>query len=314
MNTVQTFVLRGVLGAFATHALHTYAATHAPDDATHEAASQAASTQPPADAPPVSPAPEKPMDPASMKGMDMSMQGGRAPSDARDPDYSENQAMSMLPGMADSMRDDKRFGKVLVDQFEFVDGIDANGIAFDAQAYYGGDANKIWFKADGERTGGRWRDVRTEALWDHALSTFWNSQVGVRHDLGEGPNRTWAAFGVQGLAPYWFNIEATAYVGQSGRTAARVETEYDLYVTQRLIFTPDVELNAYGKSDPQRRIGAGLSNAELGLRLRYEVTRKIAPYIGVDFNRRLGKTADYVRADGEAAFDRALVAGVRIWF
>lgn len=313
MNTVQTFVLRGVLAAFATHALHTHAATHAPDDATHEAASQA-STQPPADAPPVSPTPEKPMDPASMKGMDMSMQGGRAPSDARDPDYSENQAMSMLPGMADSMRDDKRFGKVLIDQFEFVDGIDASGFAFDAQAYYGGDANKIWFKADGERTGGRWRDVRTEALWDHALSTFWNSQVGVRHDLGEGPNRTWAAFGVQGLAPYWFNIEATAYVGQSGRTAARVEAEYDLYVTQRLILTPDVELNAYGKSDPQRRIGAGLSNAELGLRLRYEVTRQIAPYIGLDFNRRLGKTADYVRADGEAAFDRALVAGVRIWF
>lgn len=243
-----------------------------------------------------------------------SMQGGKPPPQARDPDYSEGRPMSTLPGMSDSMNDDARLGKVLIDQLDYVHGADANGVAIDAQAYYGGDANKLWFKLDGERTGGQLRDTRSELLWDHAASAFWDSQVGVRHDFGDGPSRTWAAFGIQGLSPYWFDIEATAYVGQSGRTAARVEAEYDVMLTQRLIFTPDLEINAYGKTDAARRIGAGLSNIELGLRLRYEISRQFAPYIGLDWNRRVGKTADLVREAGEPAFDHAIVAGVRVWF
>jgi copper resistance protein B len=268
---------------------------------------------PPRDAPPTTAQPERPVH--DMGSMDMSsMQGGRAPADARDPDYSGGQAMSAMPGMADSMNDEAKFGRVLIDQLEYVDGADANGIAWDAQAYYGGDSNKLWLKADGERAGGHLRDLRSEVLWAHAATAFWDTQLGMRHDFGAGPSRTWAAFGVQGVSPYWFNIEATAYIGQSGRSAARVEAEYDLQLTQKLIFTPDVELNAYGKNDPARGIGAGLSNAELGLRLRYEFTRQFAPYIGVDWNRRVGKTADLTRAAGEPAFDRAIVAGVRIWF
>jgi copper resistance protein B len=280
---------------------------------TVEAAAASIAPQPPADAPPATAKPEEPMD--SMGDMDMSsMQGGRAPAGARDPDYSEGQAMSMMPGMADSMNDAVKFGKVLIDQLEYLHGADADGAAIDAQAWYGGDENKAWFKASGEHTDGRLRDLRTEALWAHATTAFWDTQVGVRHDFGAGPGRSWAAFGVQGLAPYWLDIEATAYVGASGRTAARFEAEYDLLLTQRLIFTPDLEFNLYGRDDPARRIGSGLANVELGLRLRYEVTRRFAPYIGVDFNRRVGRTADYVRADGEAAFDRVVVAGVRIWF
>ena len=222
--------------------------------------------------------------------------------------------MSMLPGMSDSMNDDARFGKVLIDQLDYVHGADANGVAIDAQTYYGGDANKLWFKLDGERTGGHLRDTRTELLWDHAASAFWDSQLGVRHDFGEGPSRTWAAFGIQGLSPYWFDIEATAYVGQSGRTAARVEAEYDVVLTQRLIFTPDLEINGYGKADAARHIGAGLSNIELGLRLRYDISRQLAPYIGLDWNCRVGKTADLMREAGEPPFDHAIVAGVRVWF
>jgi copper resistance protein B len=269
--------------------------------------------QPPRDAPPTTAEPEKPMQ--DMHDVDMSsMQGGRAPPDARDPDYSEGQSMSTMPGMSDSMNDSARFGKVLIDQLEYVHSANANGVALDAQAYYGGDLDKILFKVDGERTDGRLRDTRTEALWDHAVTAFWDTQLGVRHDFGDGPARTWAAFGVQGLSPYWFDIEATVYVGQSGRTAARVEAEYDVMLTQRLIFTPDLEINAYGKSDPGRRIGSGLSNVELGLRLRYEITRQFAPYIGVDWNRRIGNTADLARAAGEPAFDHQIVAGIRIWF
>jgi len=277
-------------------------------------ATAAAQQQPPPDAPPVTTQSEESVV-HDMSNMDTSsMQGGKPPPQARDPDYSEGRPMSTLPGMSDSMNDDARFGKVLIDQLDYVHGAEANGVAIDAQAYYGGDANKLWFKLDGERTGGQLRDTRSELLWDHAASAFWDSQVGVRHDFGDGPSRTWAAFGVQGLSPYWFDIEATAYVEQSGRTAARVEAEYDVMLTQRLIFTPDLEINAYGKTDAARRIGAGLSNIELGLRLRYEISRQFAPYIGLDWNRRVGKTADLVREAGEPAFDHALVAGVRVWF
>jgi copper resistance protein B len=270
--------------------------------------------QPPSDAPPVTTQPEQSMT-HDMGDMDMSgMQGGRAPPDARDPDYSEGQTMSMLPGMSESMDDAARFGKVLIDQLEYVHASDANGAAIDAQAYYGGDSNKLWFKVDGERTSGRLRDTRIEVLGDHATSAFWDAQMGVRRDFGGGPGRTWAAIGIQGLAPYWIDIEATAYVGQSGRTAMRVEGEYDIMLTQRLIFTPDLELNAYGKTDAARHIGSGLSNVELGLRLRYEISRKFAPYVGIDWNRRFGKTADLMREAGEPASERQVVAGVRIWF
>jgi copper resistance protein B len=234
--------------------------------------------------------------------------------DARTPDYSEGQGMSMLPGMAESMNDNARFGEVLFDQLEYVNGVDTNGAAVDAMAWYGGDVDKLWLKADGDRRAGRLQDLRSELLWDHATSAFWDSQLGLRHDFGTGPGRTWAAIGMQGMAPYWLRVEASAYVGESGRTAARLEAEYDLLLTQRWVFTPDLELNAYGKDDPQRRIGSGLSNIELGFRLRYEISRQFAPYLGVDFNRRFGKTADYAHADGNVAFDRELVVGVRAWF
>jgi len=245
--------------------------------------------------------------------MNMSaMQGGNAPADARDPDYSEGATMSSMPGM--DMHDDGWLGKLLIDQLEYVNGSDANGAAIDAQAYVGSDRDKLWLKVDGERTGGTLRDMRMEALWDRALTAFWDTQLGVRHDAGDGPGRNWAAFGVQGLAPYWFDIEATFYAGPSGRTAARLEAEYDMRLTQRLILTPDIELNAYGKTDRERRIGSGLSSAEVGLRLRYEFSRRFAPYVGVDWKRSLGNTADLVRADGESPFDREIVAGVRIWF
>jgi len=265
------------------------------------------------DAPPVAAPPEPPTQ--AMDNMDMSgMQGGSAPADARDPDYSEGVGMSTMPGMAASMNDDARIGKLLLDQFEFTHAAKANGIALDAQAYYGGDVDKIWLKLDGERSDGRLRDTRSEALWAHAANAFWDTQLGLRHDFGAGPARTWAAFGVQGLAPYWLDIEATAYVGQSGRTALRLEAEYDLLLTQKLILTPDLEINAYGKRDPARQLGAGVSNVEFGLRLRYEVTRQFAPYVGVDWNRRVGGSADLARAAGEPAFDHAIVAGIHLWF
>ena len=122
------------------------------------------------------------------------------------------------------------------------------------------------------------------------------------------------AFGVQGMALYNFETEATAFIGEGGQTAARLEGDYDILLTNRLILQPTAELNFYGKNDPQRGIGSGLSNTEAGLRLRYEIRREIAPYIGVTWNRTYGKTADYANDEGEDRSEARLVLGVRLWF
>lgn len=151
-------------------------------------------------------------------------------------------------------------------------------------------------------------------LWDRIVSRWWNLQAGVRHDFGEGPSRDWVAVGVQGLAPYFFDVEATAYLGDSGRTAARFSAEYDLLFTQRLVLQPQFEVNLYGKDDPANRIGSGLSNLELALRLRYEFRREFAPYVGLVWTRRFGNTADFARAAGEDASDVQFLAGLRVWF
>jgi len=256
--------------------------------------------------------------PAAGPSMDMgammkSMQGGTPPPDARDPDaYADGLTHGPMPGM--DMADNDAYTHVLLNQFELFKGRDGSGQALDAQAWFGTDRNKLWLKASGERSGGRLGATRLEGLWNHAIAAYWGLQTGIRHDVGDGPSRTWAAFGVQGLAPYWFEVEATAYAGPRGRTALRLEAEYELLLTQRLILQPDVEVNLYGKNDPERGIGRGVSDIDVGLRLRYEITRKFAPYVGVVYSRKFGNTASYARAAGERVSDTQVVAGIRIWF
>ncbi len=151
-------------------------------------------------------------------------------------------------------------------------------------------------------------------LWGHAIASYWDTQLGVRFDSGEGPNRTWAAFGVQGLAPYWFELDATAYVGNEGRTALRLSAEYELLLTQRLVLQPRIEVNAYGKDDVARGIGSGISDAVAGLRLRYEISRQFAPYVGVEWAGKYGRTADLAKDEGARTSDTLWVAGLRFWF
>lgn len=249
----------------------------------------------------------------AMPGMKMGpMQGGSAPADARSGDYSDGVAGSPVQGL--HMHGSTPFGMLLIDQLEAFHGRDGNGQSWEAEGWYGNDENKLWVRTEGERSRGKLEDGDLEAFWNHNIATFWSTQLGVRQELGEGPNRSWAAFGVQGLAPYWFEVEATGYVGASGRTAVRLRADYDMLFTQRLILQPEAEINLYGKNDPQRRIGSGVSDVQFGLRLRYEIRRQFAPYIGVNWVRRLGTTADYARQDHQPILDRQIVAGVRIWF
>jgi len=218
--------------------------------------------------------------------------------------------------MAQVMQMDDRqpFGAVLIDQLEWGEASGAGDFDWNAQAWYGGDYNKLWLKTEGERLEGETQDARVELLWDRVFSRWWSAQTGVRHDFGDGPSRDWLALGVEGLAPYFFGIEATAYVGDAGRTAARLRLQYELLFSQRLILQPEFEVNAYGKDDPERGIGSGVSDFQLALRLRYEIRREFAPYIGVDWMRRLGSTADYARAAGQSTDDLWAVLGVRLFF
>ncbi|HEX7324131.1 MAG TPA: copper resistance protein B [Rhodanobacteraceae bacterium] len=242
----------------------------------------------------------------------MQVQGGKAPPNARSANYSDGLGYGPLGGPV--LAGEKPLAMVLIDRLEYFDGRNGNGVALDAQGWYGTDTNKLWIKAEGDIEAGRLQNLRFEALWDRPVSIYWDTQLGVRHDFGIGPGRTWAAFGIEGLAPYFFDVEATFYVGQGGRTAFRFEAAYDMRITQRWILQPRLEVDLYGKNDPQRGIGSGLSSADAGLRLRYEVTRKFAPYIGVTFDRSFGRTADFARKAGDAAFDPHLVAGLHFWF
>ncbi len=265
------------------------------------------------------------MDHGSMQGMDhgsMNMQGGSAPSDARDPDaYSGGYQLGAGkyalgdPRHVMMMADEHKFGSVLVDRLEWGRGQDANATSYEAQAWFGTVYDKAVLKAEGDIKQGRVEEARTELLWGHAISTFWDTQLGIRNDTGNGrPARNWAAFGVQGLAPYWFNIQATAYLGNSGRTAIRLSSEYDLLLTQRLILQPRLEANFYGKRDPALEIGSGLSSGTLGLRLRYEFSRQFAPYIGIERSQAFGSTANMIEAAGGRRGETRFIAGLRFWY
>ena len=204
--------------------------------------------------------------------------------------------------------------QVLADQLEYTHSHDGSGLAWDVQGWVGRDYNRLWVKTEGERQGGRTEDGRLELLWSKPVAAFWDLQAGVRHDFGSGPARNWLALGIQGIAPYWFDVEGSAYVGESGRAALRLDTKYDVRLTQRTYLAPRLEANLYSRADPERGLGAGLSDVNFGLRLRHEFSRQFAPYIGVVWKHQFGGTADQARASGAAVTQHQWVAGVRMWF
>lgn len=185
---------------------------------------------------------------------------------------------------------------------------------YDLQAWYGRDYQRLVLKAEGELNDSHLEEARTELLWSSALTSFWDTQVGIRQDSGDGPNRTWLAIGLQGLAPYWFEVDIAAYISGSGRAALRLETDYELLLTQKLILQPRVEATYFTKDDPERGIGDNLSSLKAGLRLRYEIVPEFAPYIGVEWNDVYGQTKSLAREDREAATSTSFVAGLKFWF
>ncbi|WP_063911079.1 copper resistance protein B [Pseudomonas sp. p21] len=202
----------------------------------------------------------------------------------------------------------------LLDQLEYQDADEGSTLAWDASGWIGGDINRLWIRSEGERTNGVTEDAELQLLYGRSISPWWDVVAGVRQDFKPESPQTWAAFGIQGMALYDFEAEATAFIGENGQTAARLEGDYDILLTNRLILQPTAEANFYGKNDPGRGVGSGLANTEIGLRLRYEIVRQFAPYIGVTWNRSYGKTADFIRDEGGDVDEARFVAGIRLWF
>lgn len=205
--------------------------------------------------------------------------------------------------------------KLLIDRLEMRARKGRDGYAFEGEAWFGGDYDRLWLKAGGEGSFGEAIEgVELQALYSRAIDPWFNLQAGLRHDHNHGPNRTHLALGIQGLAPYWFEIDAAAFLSTTGELTARVEAEYDQRLTNQLILQPRVELGLSAQDMPDLRTGAGLTGIEAGLRLRYEIVPEFAPYIGVEWERALGRTADYARAAGERPGGWSFVAGIRAWF
>ncbi|HID46657.1 MAG TPA: copper resistance protein B [Chromatiaceae bacterium] len=216
--------------------------------------------------------------------------------------------------VAGGMNDDPFLFMLKVDKLELRDADDGTALVWDAQAWAGKDLNKLWIKTEGEQINNEVEEGDVEVLYSRAIAPFWDLQVGWRHDFRPTPSRDWAALGVKGLAPYLFEVDATVYAGESGRLAAGLAVEYEYMFTQKLILSPELEMNFYSKDDEAVGIGSGLSDMEAGLRLRYEIVREFAPYIGVNWWRKFGNTADYAKAEGGESSDVQLVAGFRLWF
>jgi copper resistance protein B len=243
-----------------------------------------------------------------------SMQGGAAPPDARDP-HAYSDGVDFTRGTArPKLTDQERFRSIRLDHLEVLRTDGETIVPYDLEGWFGQTYNRVVLKAEGEFESGDLADARTELLWNRAIAPYWDTQVGMRYDSGAGPNRTWVAAGIEGLAPYWFNLELTAYVGESSRSAFRIDASYDMLISQKLILQPRFEANFYGKDDLERGLGSGLSDMSLALRLRYEIRRELAPYLGIERVSQHGGTEGLTRAAGGDPSDTRLTLGLRFWF
>lgn len=221
-----------------------------------------------------------------------------------------------VPDLGSPVQDNQIFAHALLNQFEGRTNGPDDELRWDGEAWIGTDTNRLWLKSEGFSNNGTVSDGDHEALYDRAIPhmRYFDAQVGVRADLDAGPTRTWAAVGIQGLAPYRFEFAPTLYIRDGGHVAGRVTGSYDFLLMQRWIVQPEAELNFYSKDDPSRQIGSGLADLDTGVRLRYELSRKFAPYVGFAYSGKYGNTARYSRQAGESTSDHRFVFGLRLWF
>ena len=222
----------------------------------------------------------------------------------------------MVAARAALLREGRFSGRALiVDELEYRALAGRDGIGWKGEAWSGGDIDRLVLASEGESAFGKAAErIELRALWRHAVAPYFNLEAGLRQDFRPGPQRRYALIGLDGLAPYWFDVEAQLLLSDHGEARARLEGRTDLRLTNRLILQPAAELDIAFQDMPDQRIGAGPERIEAGLRLRYEIRRQVAPYIGLNWDRRLGRSARMARADGDRASALGAVAGLRLWF
>ncbi len=233
---------------------------------------------------------------------------------AQTPAHAEAPAPILQFGTMQPVMDRGIFAHVIFNELEGRFNGANSEFRWEGQGWVGTDYDKLWIKSEGTLSNGALDDGQHQFLYSRAITTYFDLQGGLRSDIDSRPTRNWAALGIQGLAPYFFDLELTGYVSNEGHLAAKLEASYDLLLTQRLILQPQVEVNLYSKADPARMVGAGFSDIDTGLRLRYEIDRKFAPYLGVVYEGKFGQTANLARRAGESTGDVRFVFGLRLWF
>lgn len=224
---------------------------------------------------------------------------------------------AMQPTRDDLLRDHGggTFSKVTLDLAELTFSRQREGYRFEADAWFGGDINRLVVKAEGEGALGEpVEGVDLKALYSRAIGPYFNLQGGLRQEIGHGPDRTHAVIGIEGLAPYWFEVDAYLSLSTQGELRVSASAEYDQRLTQRLVLQPRIEFDLSARDIPEIGIGSGISSAEAGIRLRYEIVREFAPYVGIIHERKFGRTAKFARALDEEAHTTSLVLGIRAWF
>jgi len=230
--------------------------------------------------------------------------------------YAITLAVSILamPNVHASSKDDPVLTKFMLDKFEVRNADGSNSLVWEGEVWLGQDLNKLWLKSEGERIDGKIEESEIEFLYSRAIAPFWDAQIGIRHDEVEDESRDYVTLGIKGLAPYYFETDASVSLGKNGQTKLNASIEYELMLTQKIVLSPEIEFNVYAKDDIVMRVGSGLSNIEAGLRLRYEIKREFAPYIGVNWNKKFGTSADIATSQGHDISATQLVAGFRAWF
>lgn len=209
----------------------------------------------------------------------------------------------------------QKLGQVMFNLAEYQARKGRDGFEWDAEGWYGGDIRRLVVRSEGEGSfRGSLERAEVQALYSHAIGPYFNLQGGLRYDFKPNPSRVYATVGFEGLAPSFFDVEGALFLSNKGELIARAEGYYDQRITQRLILQPRAELNFAAQSSREIGVGAGLSDAELGLRLRYDIRREFSPYVGVQYERLFGKTRRFARAEGEDAAGWSLLAGLRAWF
>lgn len=211
-------------------------------------------------------------------------------------------------------KDDPFIGKVIIDQLETRSADGSDPLVLEADAWFGHDLHKLWLKADIEKVGSEVEESEFQVLYSRAVDPYWDFQIGWRHNGKPKPTRNWLALGFEGLAPYWIETDAALFIGENSQVNARFTFEHEMMFTQQLVLIPELNMNLFSKKDDAAEVGSGLSDISFCLRLGYEIKREFAPYIGVNWKKKFGGTADHARDAGEKVSDTQFIMGIRAWF